>query len=86
MDITSQGQLVYMELERGVMESAVQDKDEEVAVGMVTPEMIRKSRSLGNLYDLDQTLYYKVLQTHFEEILQVVSVPTVAWTAKFFSR
>ena len=69
MDIVSQGELVLMELERGVMESVVEDQEEEVIDGLVTPEMIRKSRSLHNLYDLDQTLYYKVLQTHFKETL-----------------
>ena len=38
-----------MELERGVMESVVEDKDEEISSGLVTPDMIRKSRSLYNL-------------------------------------
>lgn len=32
-----------MELERGVMESVLEDKDEEVNVGYVSPELVRKS-------------------------------------------
>lgn len=38
-----------MELERGVMESVLEDKDEEVTGGLITPDMVRKSRSLYNL-------------------------------------
>ena len=68
------------------METIVEEIDKDVAGGLVTNDMVRKSRSLYNLFDLDQTLYYKVLQTHFSETIPVISVPTVAWTAKFFSR
>lgn len=42
-----------MELEKGVMETVFEDKDFDVAGGMVTPDMIRKSWSLYNLFDLD---------------------------------
>lgn len=53
MDIQLQGELVYKELERGVMETVFTERDQDVAGGLVTHDMIRKSRSLYNLLDLD---------------------------------
>lgn len=42
-----------MELEWGVMETIVEEIDKDVAGGLVTNDMVRKSRSLYNLFDLD---------------------------------
>ena len=70
------------EFETGVMARAEIHKDLETNVIGVNPDMIRKSRVLMNLEELDNTLYYNLLQNNWKESLSVIHTPTVAWYCK----
>lgn len=51
----------------------------------VTPDMIRRSRVLLNMQDLDNTLYYSMIIDKWKESLSIIHTPTVAWFCKNYS-
>lgn len=56
---------------------------EEVGSG-ITREMERRWRVLQGLQDRNETLFYRVLVEHFEDMAPIVYTPTVGWVCSNF--
>eukprot|EP00878_Enallax_costatus_P010809 GHUV01011286.1.p1 GENE.GHUV01011286.1~~GHUV01011286.1.p1 ORF type:complete len:640 (+),score=175.69 GHUV01011286.1:1018-2937(+) len=59
---------------------------EEIATGGVTSEMARRWQVLQNLQNRNETLFYKLLMDHFEEMAPIVYTPTVGWVCSNYHK
>lgn len=83
--IQQQADLILKEFHHGLMEQAELYRDEETNVIGVTPDMIRKSRVLRNMQELNNTLYYNMICSNWSESLSIIQTPAIAWYIKNFS-
>ncbi len=77
MDINDQQNLFLEECDKGWLNIALNNPDDEIIKSGVTPNDIRKSRVLSELHDRDESLYYRILMQNYYEMSPIIYTPTV---------
>lgn len=74
------------EYDYGLIKLSMTNPDPETTKAGVTPDMIRKWKSLQSIQDYDETLFYSILSKNIEKMAPIIYTPTVGWLCKNFSK
>lgn len=85
LDIEEQSEVIMQEYNTGWAARAAQNPDDEILKSGVKPDDIRKWNVLQGLQDRNETLFYKILMDHFDNMAPIIYTPTVGWACANFS-
>lgn len=83
LSIEEQAAVVQRNLDQGTKNIFTEMQRQDPDLEQITPEMIRKQESIYSLYQLDRSLYYKVIQENWSEMSKIISIPSITWRIKY---